>query len=509
MKIILYFFTAFASIQEEVIDKVYNEVINYTSIPDFSINTSEEAIHVVIITKDYIFIKFFEFQVELKTELIAIKARNTTLYNLQEKLVGFKGRLSKKTLIVNTSLATSTITPKDVEAVFSKGYEKVITGYYILNGPRMYRESNCVGLILCPDGLSIQFHKYDRNIMNIYILPVNEESFIHKIVCNFLVDHKSIFFTDKKFTSDFVLQSSLYRFLFNYIYHLKQFQGFNSFISINKHSVTLTISRKPLRAMKLTETCFEFFDNKNDFVIKNSNRRRGAWTEIFSFLETIEKLKVNSVHSITFLYEIIRSDNAAFLFLLTNIVNNENPLYGSIITVILFLLGLHKREDLKCILEGSITLCDRAKLDLASSIFVSELMNFDFPKNSPLFLVFKYLIVEAACQEIENLGKEGIVKFKKFEFIQKLCDIFTFSDKKNVFLNCSKKQYSLFSKFFFKVDPLHNLVDIIFYVLYAFNKFVLKNDKFFFYSNCFVGYTADAETVISELFRSYLTMNKD
>ena len=170
---------------------------------------------------------------------------------MQEKLVGFKGRLSKKTLIVNTSLATSTITPKDVEAVFSKGYEKVITGYYILNGPRMYRESNCVGLILCPDGLSIQFHKYDRNIMNIYILPVNEESFIHKIVCNFLVDHKSIFFTDKKFTSDFVLQSSLYRFLFNYIYHLKQFQGFNSFISINKHSVTLTISRKPLRSMKL------------------------------------------------------------------------------------------------------------------------------------------------------------------------------------------------------------------------------------------------------------------
>ena len=63
MKIILYFFTAFASIQEEVIDKVYNEVINYTSIPDFSINTSEEAIHVVIITKDYIFIKFLEFQV--------------------------------------------------------------------------------------------------------------------------------------------------------------------------------------------------------------------------------------------------------------------------------------------------------------------------------------------------------------------------------------------------------------------------------------------------------------
>ena len=488
------------------IDEMYDEILQHSSKPNYTIDTAKESIHVVIICKDYIYIKFIELRKEVKTEIILIEEKNKTLINLNNILLDFFGELSQKTLVISTSSDVFKICPKDIEIVFGRNYKQVIVGYSVLNGPKKYRESNCVGLILNQNELSIQYHKYDDNIMNLYILPINEKSFFHKYVCDFLLCHPLTYFNDKEFTDRFIQQSSLYNFLFDHLHQFKKNQNVNDFISIDKHLITLTINKNPFRSVRIKESSIEFIEAKNIVVTCKFSECPELWMKIQNFFSSYAGICDDFNHNLTFLYKIIRSNHTACSFLLLGMLSNKNHTHYLLITIISYLLGLADPITAKFFLERYINENDEYSLKLSDTIIVCFLLEYDFKHNSPILLLFKFLMVDAACQCIHDQGDEITRQYKNFKFIQYLNDNIVLTDNDEILFSKHKvyKPLSLIWYLFSDIKPLYELRDTIFYnTLYIINKFILKNDRFYFYSNSLVNYTAEDEKKIAATFAEF------
>ncbi|KAF5140287.1 hypothetical protein G9O61_00g015430 [Vairimorpha ceranae] len=486
--------------------KLYDEILQHSSKPNYTIDTANESIHVVIICKDYIYIKFIELRKEVKTEIILIEEKNKTLINLNNILLDFFGELSQKTLVISTSSDAFKICPKDIEIVFGRNYKQVIVGYSVLNGPKKYRESNCVGLILNQNELSIQYHKYDDNIMNLYILPINEKSFFHKYVCDFLLCHPLTYFNDKEFTDRFIQQSSLYNFLFDHLHQFKKNQNVNDFISIDKHLITLTINKNPFRSVRIKENCAILFKNFDKIVANKFTECNELWNVMHNFFTMYTKTHDNFNHSLTFLYNIIRFDNKTYSFLLLKMVSDKNLIHFSLVIIISYLLSIISQDEAHYLLEHGVDEKPKTQNCIFNVDLVDTLMKYNFCNNSPIFLLFKLLLVDAACQELAQQDNEIIKSHKAFEIISSLCE-FAFFDKKEIsFLDSKKyeKSLSLFWCLFYELDPLYELRDAIFFsTLYVINRFILKNDKFYFYSNSFINYTAKDEVIMKLIFYDF------